>query len=139
MNVSDVEHRLDALIEHAGVSVITTKNLSPDLNACYLSETNTIYVRKGLDPVTRVCAIAHELGHAFYGHDCSNPRFERVADAWAARKLLNGRVSFDLMREYRDAPGALAAELGVSPRLLMVWLECGVLHRESCGFYRLPT
>ena len=60
-----------------------------------------------------------------YGHDCSAPRFEYQADRWAAKQLLDGRVTHDLLREYRTRPGALASELGVTPGLLNLWLKCG--------------
>lgn len=127
--MSEIEDRLGRLAEQLRVEVVETVELTARMNACYVAASGVIYVRKNLDPVTRACAIAHELGHAFYGHECSTPRFERVADIWAARQLLDGRVTLDLLREYRDAPGALAAELGVTPRLLSLWLDCDEHHK----------
>ena len=124
--MSAVEDRLDMLTEKFKARVVETHRLDQTLNACYVAKKHVIYVRKNLDPVTRTCAIAHELGHAFYGHDCSTPRFEYQADRWAAGQLLGGLVTPGMLREYRARPGALAAELGVTPRFLQVWLQ---LHR----------
>ena len=124
--MSSIERRLESLIEQAGVLVVVSPHLSLSLNSCYLSESRTIYVRRGLDPITYTCAVAHELGHAYYDHDCSAPRFEYQADRWAAKQLLEGRLTFEILCEYRTRPSALAAELGVTPRFLQVWLQ---LHR----------
>ena len=121
--VSAVEDRLDMLTEKLKARVVETHRLNQALNACYVAEKRVIYVRKNLDPATRACAIAHELGHVFYGHDCSTPRFEYQADRWAAEQLLGGLVAPGMLLEYRSRPGALAAELGVTPRFLQVWLQ----------------
>lgn len=119
--MSNVEARLDALVQQMGVTVIETSKLGSTLNACFHQPTHTIFVRFGLDPVTRTCAIAHELGHAHYGHDCSHPRAEREADEWAARTLLSVEDVERAAYDCEASPAAMAAELGVTPHLLALW------------------
>lgn len=121
--MSTVERRLERLIADAGVRIVETGRLTRSLNACYHEPSRTIIVRWGLDPVTRVCAIAHELGHAHYGHDCSSARAEREADEWAARALLTVDLVEDAGRECDGAACAIAAELGVTPALLELWMQ----------------
>ncbi|MCQ9343546.1 ImmA/IrrE family metallo-endopeptidase [Corynebacterium kozikiae] len=121
--MSAVERLLEQKLEEMSISLIERPDLRPDLNACYHDETRSIVVRWGLDPVTRRCAIAHELGHFHHGHTCSSPRAEREADEWAARALLSANLVEDAGRECDGAPSAIAAELGVTPTLLEVWMQ----------------
>ncbi len=121
--MSGIEERLEALVESMGLRLVESSRLSADLNACYHAASGIILVRWGLDPVTRRCAIAHELGHAWAGDTCSNPRAERAADEWAALHLLDlddvERVALDT----DHAPAAMAAELGVTLSLLEIWMQ----------------
>lgn len=132
--MSKIEQQLENLAAAMNVQFVYSKRLDVSLNAAWHPATRVILIRHNLDPATRVCAIAHELGHAHYGHDCSTPRFEYQADRWAAGQLLNGRVTAELLREYRTRPGALAAELGVTPGLLNLWLKCGACHTGMLDF-----
>lgn len=78
-------------------------------------------------------ALAHELGHCFYGDPCSTPQAERRADRYAARLLIDPL-------EYRAAelidpdPAAIAAELGQTKRMVRVfqreWLPALSLTRR---------
>lgn len=77
------------MLDQASVERIETGRLGVRYNACYHQATRTIIVRTGLDPVTRTCAIGHEIGHAVNGDNCSNSRAERLADEWAARHLID--------------------------------------------------
>lgn len=121
--MSRVEERLEALAEDMGVRLVETGRLSPELNACFHAPTMTVFVRHGLDPVTRRCAIAHELGHAQAGDECSSPRAEKTADEWAAKNLLDLDEVETVARDVDHAPSAMAAELGVTPHLLAVWMR----------------
>lgn len=87
--MSAVKDRLEAMFERMGVKLIERPDLRVDLNSCWHADTRSIVVRWGLDPVTRRCAIAHELGHAEFGHDYSSPRAEREADEFAAKLLID--------------------------------------------------
>ena len=78
--MNDAEQRLEHLLHQFDVRLVETGALTPRMNACWHPLTRTIYARHGLDPITRVCAVAHELGHAYHNHDCSTPDNEREAD-----------------------------------------------------------
>lgn len=135
--MSSVEANLDALAQDMGITVIETSKLGSSLNACFHPSTRTVFVRLGLDPATRTCAIAHELGHAHYGHSCSMQRAEREADEWAARKLLDYDQVEKAGRECDDSIPAIAAELSVTPKLLRLWFEMyragKIQQRISCA------
>lgn len=119
--MSVVEERLESRLEELGVSLVERSDLRVDLNACYHDETRSIVVQWGLDPVTRRCAIAHELGHAEFGHDCSSPRAEREADEYAARLLIDNSDVERIAYETGWSPPEICAELGVTPHLFQVW------------------
>lgn len=115
------ESRLEQLLEKHEISLIETSRLRPTLNACWHKPSRTIYLRKGIDPTTRRCAIAHEIGHALHEDDCSSPRAERDADKFAAKTLISATEVEILACELDGSPAALAAALGVTPHLLGVW------------------
>lgn len=72
-----------------------------------------ITLRFDLTPVEQRSVFAHEIGHAHYGHDCSTPRNEREADAWAANLLVDPAAYAALEREGHDAH-AIAEHLDVT-------------------------
>lgn len=119
--MSVVEERLEARLEELGVALIERPDLRVDLNACYHDGSRSIIVRWGLDPVTRRCAIAHELGHFHYGHDCSSPRAKRDADEYAAKLLISYSDVSRIAHESGWTPPEICAELGVTPALFEVW------------------
>ncbi len=119
--MSNVEARLETLAQTIGVNVVESNKLGSFLNACFHKSTQTIIVRRSLDPATRKCAIAHELGHAHYGHDCSSPRTKREADESAARLLVDYHNMEQIAYEFGWPPPEICAELGVTPVLFEVW------------------
>lgn len=136
--MSFVEDRLHALLDEQGVELVETGRLDARYNACFHAGSHTIVVRGGLDPVTRACTIAHEIGHAAHGDSCSSPRAERLADEWAAQRLVDGDRIEEIAADCGGAPSAIAAELGVTPHLLGVWmrmLEAGRVSTFSCAIY----
>ncbi|WBT08817.1 ImmA/IrrE family metallo-endopeptidase [Corynebacterium sp. SCR221107] len=137
--MSAVEDRLEAMCERMGVKLIERPDLRVDLNACWHADSRSIVVRWGLDPVTRRCAIAHELGHADAGHDCSSPRAEREADEFAAKLLIDYDEVERIAHESGWAPSEICAELGVTPDLFEVWsrlYEAGKIDMYSwCRIY----
>lgn len=121
--MTPVEAKLEDLAQTMGVTIFETSKLGSHLNACFHPLTKTVFVRMALDPATKICAIAHELGHVYYGHSCSSPRAEREADEWAARQLLTADLVEKASRDCDGYISAMAAELSVTPRLLMMWVE----------------
>ncbi|WP_276923356.1 ImmA/IrrE family metallo-endopeptidase [Corynebacterium pyruviciproducens] len=107
-----------------GVAVVETPELSEDVNAVYIDAEFMILIRSGLDPWTRRSCLAHELAHAYFRDEVSEPRIERRADQWAAQLLISPA-------EYRAAEllvgahvGALAYELEVTPAVVETWRAC---------------
>ena len=136
--MSLIEDRLHALLDEQGVELVETGRLDARYNACFHAGSRTIVMRAGLDPVTRVCAIAHELGHVANGDTCSSPRAERLADEWAAQHLVDGDRIEDIATDCGGAPSAIAAELGVTPHLLNVWMrlfDAGRVSTFSCAIF----
>lgn len=82
----------------------------------------TVSLRLGLSPIAEKCVLAHELGHARYGHPSGcDPRFEAKADRFAAQLLISPAEYAAAEALYGSHPGSLARELGVTVHLIQVW------------------
>lgn len=69
-----------------------------------------------------ISTLAHELGHAHYGRTGHHPKAERLADKWAARKLL----SVDLLKEHSvnsTEVTTIAASIGVMPDVVQTFID----------------
>lgn len=73
-------------------------------------------------PIQWRCVLAHELGHAQWGHDGSCPRAERQADEHAVTLLITPE-EWAVATILHDSAEAVAHELGVLPRLVAVACE----------------
>lgn len=101
-----------------------------------------------LTTVERDTVLAHELGHAFYDHQCyGNPKFEEAADYYAACLLIDP-AAYIAAEALDPSIGAIADELGVEPKLVRVFEKRALtrLHgvtyvqaRMGAGQYRLAT
>ena len=112
----------ESLIESLGLTLIETRDLDPRFNAVYLHHRRAIVIQKDLDPYTRRCCLAHEIGHAVYGDtEHGNPRLERRADLFAANLLINIDEYAAAETLHEGNAGAIAHELGVTPNLLKLW------------------
>lgn len=76
--------------------------------------------------LTQRVTIAHELGHYHYGHDWTvahcRDRDERQADRYAAHLLIDAAEYRQAARLVEDDPRAVARELGVTARLIDLWI-----------------
>ena len=97
-----------------GTTIIESNRLDASYNVVFYRPGRTLYVQAGLDPVTRTCAITHELGHIHYAHDCSTQQAEHKADEWAANHLLHEAAVQHTGYETEFEPAATATELGVT-------------------------
>lgn len=92
----------------------------------WFPEHDLILLAPGLHPVEQRCTLAHELGHATYGHRAGvggwlQARQERQADRFAAT-LLVSPIEYELAeRLYGHAPGLLAQELDVTANIVTTW------------------
>lgn len=64
-------------------------HLDGDKIGVYAPELGRIYFDLDLDAAERRSVIAHEIGHAHYGHTCDSEWNERQADTFAATLLIN--------------------------------------------------
>lgn len=91
-------------------------------NELWLPDHHTIVVKEGMRAVHRRNACAHGVAHAALGHRDDRPKHEAQADRYAAERLIDPDHLEDLMRWVPDV-GRLASELGVTGRLLRVYLN----------------
>ena len=115
---------VDDIARSMGVAVVETPELSEDVNAVYVDAEFMILVRPGLDPWTRRWCLAHELAHAWFRDERSEPRIERRADQWAAQLLISPVEYAAAETLVGSSVGALAYELEVAPETIEVWREC---------------
>lgn len=77
--------------------------------------------------LTQRTTLAHELGHAWHGHDWTHDhdleRDERQADIYAAQLLISPAEYAAAERTVGPHAGALAKELGVTRRLVELWRD----------------
>lgn len=92
----------------------------------YSHSRRLIVLREGLSYPRARSSLAHELGHASYGHEpatdiVTHTRQERLADEWAAKALINP-VEYELTEAmYGPHIGLLANQLDVTPKMIRVW------------------
>jgi Zn-dependent peptidase ImmA (M78 family) len=110
------------LIQHAaalGTRVVMT-HMPDGLLGAYSPFEARIYLDLGLTPSERRSVLAHELGHAYYGHTCDQgPRspLERQADTYAATLLVHPEDYAALERVSAD-PHYIAEELNVTVEIV---------------------
>lgn len=92
-------------------------HLDDDTMGLYSPDEGRIYFDIRLTPNERRVTIAHELGHAHYGHVCSTPSNERQAELFAARLLIDPAEHARLAPVHPDREH-LAEELSVTVDLL---------------------
>lgn len=88
----------------------------------YEHKRRLITLRPRMGHAQLVTTLAHELGHAHYGHTGHQPKTERLADKWAARHLLTVDLIKEHSRASMEAP-AIAASLGVLPTVVRTFLN----------------
>lgn len=99
---------IDRYITETGVTV-TTGTLPAGWWGAYDHRDHKIILRKRLGATQRRSVLAHELGHAYFGHKGSTLVQEREASQWAARRLIDATEFLDAIRvcEYRTGVAQL--------------------------------
>lgn len=105
---------LERIVGELGVTVRAGR-LPEGWWGSYNHITHEITMRPRLGGLQRRSTLAHELGHAYYRHECSTPQTERQASVWAARRLIRASEFIDACRQDDTAHG-IAHILGVLPR-----------------------
>jgi len=108
-----------AVAETLGLSV-EFRDIGPASGFLYASGLVVLNIRHGAAAQRE--NLAHECGHAYWGHDWRGrhdiSRDERIADRYAARLLVGVEGYARAERLVGPHPGALAKELGVTRRLI---------------------
>lgn len=87
----------------------------------YDADSRTVVYDFNLSPVQRRSVLAHELGHAYYDHQCQDdPDSEAAADLYAAYLLIDPDA-YAAAEEIDPSPAAIADELGVTVDLVHVF------------------
>lgn len=90
--------------------------------AAWLPHRNAITLRVGMDDVTTLCSLAHELGHAHYGDPPGHHGAHEIrADRFAARLLVSPTEYAAAETIFGPQPSLIAHELGVTVKVLKTW------------------
>lgn len=76
-----------------GIEVVETRELPDRVQACVDYERRIIWIRAGLSPTQRRCAVAYELGEMHQGrapehNPCLAAAYRRAAEEWACLMLI---------------------------------------------------
>ena len=109
-----------------GVFVEPSRSMGENLRGLYDHGLRTITLNAWLNGEQSRSTLAHELGHAWYGHTWTRDphgdnEHERLADEWAAKFLIDTHAYALAERDCGPHPGALAAALDVTPNLVVVF------------------
>lgn len=91
--------------------------MPPGYLGYYAPDESRIYFNLRCTPAERRAVVAHELGHAHYGHDCDTPANERQADTYAATLLIDPHWYAELERINHDAEW-IAEEMNVTVEVI---------------------
>ena len=116
----DVHHLAQVL----QVDVLETDRLPDSVDGWYVDAERVVLMRPGLDPWNYRSTLAHELAHAYFRDDTSDPRIERRADQWAAQMLITPPEYAAAEEEVGTSIGALAYHLDVTPAVISTWRDC---------------
>lgn len=86
----------------------------------YSPTKSLIVLSTALTLLQRWETLAHELGHAYYGHDCTSPTNE--AQAWRRAAFLTvDPARYAIAESIHPHPSAIANELDLTPALIEAW------------------
>lgn len=125
---TDQELKLDRIARHLRVKVLPDlhSELHPLDLAGWFPRSRRVLYRDGLSHTELVCAVAHELGHAYHEDDfvddhVRDARQEARADRWAVRALITAKAYEQAEALVGSHAGALAAELNVTVEYIHIW------------------
>lgn len=126
------------LIAHAtelGVSVHVAHIEAPH-RGFYDSTRKIVVYDFNLTPIEARSVLAHELGHAFYDHQCyGNARFESDADYYAACLLIDP-AQYMAAEAIDPSASAIADELGVESKLVRAFEQRGLTQMRGVTYVR---
>lgn len=118
---------LDDLVAHAEEQGLRVVWRDLGRRSGELTRGGLVVVNPKKSDLTQRVTLAHEVGHHWHGHDWTRThdveRDERQADLYAARLLIDPHAMERAAAVAGHHPGAIARELGVTARLVTLWLE----------------
>lgn len=135
---TDRERKLDRIARHLGVRVLPDHRgeLHRDDAAGWFPRSRRVLYRTDLSYVETLCAVAHELGHAYHHDDYAesnhrDARQEARADRWAVRALITSTDYEQAEALVGSHPGALASELSVTVEYIHTWRDLHAYTRSA--------
>lgn len=117
--------RLDILNQHAADMnlIVLWRDLGPVRRGHYIHDLGLIEMNTRLTRCQAVATYAHEIGHAIFGDRGHHPATEKRADQTGASLIITPDEYAEAEMHVGHHPAALAAELGVTPRLILAWRD----------------
>ena len=116
---------------------VVAAHLPPGILGFYDKEAGIIYFDITLSPDERRSVVAHELGHVYYGHDCTTDRGEDQADAFAARLLIDPDRYAEAEAISTDLD-FLADEMDVTVRIVRAFQKHALMRLGLRTYTRAP-
>jgi hypothetical protein len=92
-------------------------------NEFWLEKSRTIFLKSGMREDNCRVALAHGLAHMILGHPDDRPKFEQAADRYCSLHLIHPVELGAAISAFPDDEARVAAELGVTRRVLRAYLE----------------
>lgn len=117
--------RLDGLFAHSADLGLEVEwaDLGGSRRGAYYDDAGRIILHRGLTRAQATATLAHELGHHAFGDRCSTPPVEQRAWEYGAALVIGAQEYRRAERIVGHHPSALAAELGVTRRLIEAWQD----------------
>ena len=115
--------KIDLLHQYAGDMglEVMVDDLGPHRRGAYLDDHRLILISPRLTVAQTVATLAHEIGHAAFRDRRTSERLEQRADQMGASLAIEAEEYALAESRVGCHPGALASELGVTPRLVLAW------------------
>lgn len=115
--------RLDLLYAHCADLGLEVEwgDLAPRYRGVYLDDHRRIILDHQLTRVQVTSTLSHEVGHATFGDRCSSRRNELRAWEYGASLIITPTEYAAAEELVGPHPGALALELGVTPKVVEAW------------------
>lgn len=120
----------------AGILILEGELPGSERGRWYASK-KVIVLQSGMSATRTRCALCHELGHAFLGHDMSTldpvirARQERQADEYAAERLITAESYARAETLHGAYLPSIANELNVTLAIAETWRELWIRKRQN--------
>lgn len=102
-------HRLETLEAHADIIGVDIEYKPLSGLFGYYNKTDSLIVINSTAPIAwQVYTLAHELGHAYHGHECDTGYAEHYADLYAAELLIKPAAYRSAETEADGNPAGIA-------------------------------